>query len=150
MAKEFLIDSTYSFLEVSAYVVKHFDGSNQPLKFKITQSGKRSLSQNAFSHLIYSKISDYLIHKGRKDWTPHFVKENLKNKFIGWCEQEFIDVKTGEKKSHMVLRKTSKLDKGEFQVYLTQILDWAESIGCRIEIPEDSEYMKNEREQNGI
>lgn len=39
---------------------------------------KRSLSQNALSHMWYTEISEYLIKSGRTDATPEWVKRNLK------------------------------------------------------------------------
>lgn len=39
---------------------------------------KRSLSQNALSHMWYTEISEYLINSGRTDATPEWVKRNLK------------------------------------------------------------------------
>lgn len=100
----------------------------------------RSLSQNALQHVIYSDISTYLITKGRTDCTPDWVKEALKNKFLGWEPRVYTDIVTGEKKVREVLRETSKLDKGEACHYITQIIAWAESIGLEIKIPAACEY----------
>lgn len=109
---------------------------------------KRSLSQNAFQHVIYQNVSKYLISKGRTDWNEAKVKRELKNKFLGWELVEFTDVVTGEITTHEQLKETSKLDVGESCHYTTQILDWAESIGCSVNIPENSEYAKLMRSQN--
>lgn len=46
---------------------------------------KRSLSQNALSHMWYAEISEYLINSGRTDATPEWVKRNLKKTYLG-CE----------------------------------------------------------------
>lgn len=101
---------------------------------------KRSLSQNALQHVLYSDISKYLIANGRTEWTPEKVKESLKSKYLGWIDKEFTDVETGEVVTRSVLRPTSKLDKGEACHYTTQIIDWAESIGCEVRIPAKCEY----------
>lgn len=148
MAFEKLVTSPEGLHEISSYVCDHFDNGGGALKIKITNSGKRSLSQNAFQHVIYGEISRYLISKGRNEWTPDFVKKNLKNKFLGWKQEPFVDIKTGERRDIWTLRKTSELDKGESMNYTTQILDWAESIGCQIRIPEDSEYFQSMQQQN--
>jgi len=140
MAYEQLITSPEGLHEVSGYVCDHFENGGGALKLKITSSGKRSLSQNSFQHVIYGEISQYLVSKGRSEWTPDFVKKNLKNKFLGWKQEPFVDIKTGERREIWTLRKTSELDKGESMNYTTQILDWAESIGCSIKIPESCEY----------
>ncbi|USD64228.1 hypothetical protein [Vibrio sp. SCSIO 43136] len=140
MAQEFLIRNTEELTQIVSYIHDHFESSNKPIKTKLTQYGRRSLSQNAFQHVIYEKISKFLISRGREEWTPAFVKENLKNKFLGWHEKQYIDVETGQKLVRSVLRKTSNLDRGEAFHFTTAILEWSESIGCRIEIPAECEY----------
>ena len=142
MAFEKLVTSVDDLHEISGYAHDHFDQGGGALKVKITNSGKRSLSQNSFQHVCYQEISKYLVAKGRNEWTPEFVKKNLKNKMLGWKAETFVDVKTGERRDIWTLKSSSKLDKGEAMNYITQILDWAESIGCHIKIPESSEYMK--------
>ena len=109
---------------------------------------KRSLSQNALQHVIYSDISEYLIGKGRKHCTPAWVKLALKNQFLGWTETEFTDLKTGGITKREVLRSTKDLDVGESCDYTTQILDWAQSIGCDIKIPAKCEYRDMLNKQN--
>lgn len=109
---------------------------------------KRSLSQNAFQHVIYDDISKYLISKGRKDWTPEYTKENMKNNFLGWEQKGFIDVSTGEITTSMVLKETSKLDVGESCDYTTKLLDFAQSIGCNIKIPVACDYRDYLNKQN--
>lgn len=109
-------------------------------RIKVTNSKKRSLALNAFQHVIYKKISDYLISKGRDDWSPGFTKKNLKNKFLGWEETKYIDIATGEEIIKSELKKTSELNPGDSYQYTTMILAWADSIGCFIEIPVSCEY----------
>ena len=149
MAFEKLVTSVDDLHEISGYAHDHFEQGGGALKVKITNSGKRSLSQNAFQHVCYQEISKYLIAKDRNEWTPEFVKKNLKNKMLGWQTETFVDVKTGERRDIWTLKSSSKLDKGEAMNYITQIMDWAESIGCHIKIPEDSEYMKA-MQSNGL
>ena len=109
---------------------------------------KRSISQNALQHVIYTEISDYLVSKGRKHCTPAWVKDALKNQFLGWESVEFTDLKTGEITRRDVLRSTKSLDVGESCHYTTQILDWAQSIGCNIKIPAKCEYRDMLNKQN--
>jgi hypothetical protein len=148
MASEFLITSPDDLIQVSSFVHDHFGESNNALKIVIKNAGRRSLSQNAFQHMIYGEISKYLISKGRTDWTPEFTKENLKNKFLGWIDKEYVDIVSGQKLVKSVLRKTSTLDKGESFHFTTAILDWSDSIGCYIKIPDDCEYRKLQEQQN--
>ena len=124
--------------------------SNQwPLTIDYKHGVSRSISQNALSHSIYSEVSKYLISKGRTDCSPDWIKKMLKNKLLGWDVETFTDILTGAKTQREVLRHTSQLTKGEMMDYLTQIIEWAESIGCEIRIPVNSEYMKLMESQNG-
>lgn len=139
--QEFFISNADDVSQISSFIHDHFDSETSPLKVKITNTGKRSLSQNAFQHVIYAEISKYLISKGRTDWSPAYTKEQMKNNFLGWEDRVYTNVKTGLKSTHIALRSSSKLDKGEAMNYITQMLDWAESIGCQIKVPESCEYM---------
>lgn len=102
----------------------------------------RSLSQNAFQHVIYGEISKYLIKKGRTDWSNTKVKFEMKNNFLGWVDTECTNVSTGEVTTRQVLKSTSGLDAGEACDYITKLLGFANNIGCSIRIPADSEYQK--------
>lgn len=108
----------------------------------------RSLSQNAFQHVIYEDISRYLVSKGRTDCTPEWVKDAVKNKFLGWVDKEFVDITTGQRTMRQVLRATSDLDVGESIHYTDQLLEWASSIGCEIKIPAKCEYRDYKEVQN--
>lgn len=146
--KEFLVSSPESLMAVSSYVHDYFDENIKPLKFRITSMGNRTLSQNAFQHVCYQEISDYLISKGRKDCNPEWVKQMLKNSFLGWRSESFTDVKTGQVMQRDVLVKTSSLDKGEALEYTQNIINWAQDIGLMIKIPENSDHMMHMRAQN--
>lgn len=100
----------------------------------------RSLSQNSFQHVIYGEISKYLISKGRDDWTPAVVKRNMKNNFLGWEAIEYTDITNGEVTIRSELLSTSKLDAGVACDYITKLLDWAQTIGCEIKIPNKCDY----------
>lgn len=101
---------------------------------------KRSLSQNAFQHVIYSEISKYLISKGRTDWSEEKVKFEMKNNFLGWKKRECTNVLTGDVIVKEVLISTTSLDVGESCDYTTKILDFSQSIGCTIKIPVNCDY----------
>jgi len=47
------------------------------------------------------------------------------------------------------LRHTSDLDTGDMHFYLTQVEGWALSLGCKLTVPADSEYMNLKEKQNG-
>jgi hypothetical protein len=109
------------------------------VEFKIWRDS-RSLSQNSFQHAIYEDISRYLITRGRTDCTPEWVKDAVKNKFLGWVDKEYVDIITGARTTRQVLRSTKDLDVGEAVHYTDQLLEWASSIGCEIKIPALCEY----------
>ncbi|MCG7388323.1 YbcN family protein [Pantoea sp. ACRSB] len=110
---------------------------------------KRSLNQNALSHMWYSEISDWLIRRGKDFASPEWVKDAMKHTYLGYVEREMIDVVTGETTVIRSLKHTSDLDTGDMHFYLTQVEGWALNLGCRLTVPADSEYMKLKDKQNG-
>ncbi|ENE3468456.1 YbcN family protein, partial [Escherichia coli] len=79
---------------------------------------KRSLSQNALSHMWYSEISEYLISRGKSFATAAWVKDALKHTYLGYETKDLVDVVTGEITTIQSLRHTSDLDTGEMYVFL--------------------------------
>ena len=57
---------------------------------------KRSLSQNALSHMWYSEISEYLISRGKSFATAAWVKDALKHTYLGYETKDLVDVVTGD------------------------------------------------------
>lgn len=110
---------------------------------------KRSLNQNALSHMWYSEISDWLIRRGKDFASPEWVKDAMKHTYLGYVEREMVDVVTGETTVIRSLRHTSDLDTGDMHFYLTQVEGWALSLGCKLTVPADSEYMTLKEKQNG-
>ncbi|MGP4130082.1 YbcN family protein [Pantoea tagorei] len=110
---------------------------------------KRSLNQNALSHMWYSEISDWLIRRGKDFASPEWVKDAMKHTYLGYVEREMVDVVTGEITVIRSLRHTSDLDTGDMHFYLTQVEGWALSLGCKLTVPADSEYMNLKEKQNG-
>ncbi len=110
---------------------------------------KRSLNQNALSHMWYSEISDWLIRRGKDFASPEWVKDAMKHTYLGYVEREMVDVVTGQTTAILSLRHTSDLDTGDMHFYLTQVEGWALSLGCKLTVPADSEYMKLKEKQNG-
>ncbi|ENN7401696.1 YbcN family protein [Escherichia coli] len=101
---------------------------------------KRSLSQNALSHMWYSEISEYLISRGKTFATPEWVKDALKHTYLGYETRELVDVVTGEITAIQSLRHTSDLDTGEMYVFLCKVEAWAMNIGCHLTIPQSCEF----------
>ena len=108
----------------------------------------RSLSQNAFQHVIYGEMSKFLIGKGRTDWTPKKTKLECKNTFLGYEFNENVNMVTGEITIRETLKHTSELDVGDSYHYTTQLLDFAQTIGCHIKIPAKCDYRDLQEQQN--
>lgn len=85
---------------------------------------RRSLSQNALSHMWYSEISEYLISKGKTFATPAWVKDALKHTYLGYETKDLVDVVTGDITTIQSLRHTSDLDTGEMYVFLCKVEAW--------------------------
>lgn len=94
---------------------------------------RRSLSQNALSHMWYSEISEYLISRGKTFATPAWVKDALKHTYLGYETKELVDVVTGEITTIQSLRHTSNLDTGEMYVFLCKV----EALGDEYWLPPD-------------
>lgn len=149
MASEFILNqSEESWLSTIASIYDIREESEGDLKIVVTNASKRTLNQNSLQHCIYSELSKYLIKKGRSDCNPDWVKKMLKNKFLGWTQEAFTDILTGEVTHREVLIGTSSLGRGEATIYTTQILEWADSIGCEIKIPARCDYRDAIMEQN--
>lgn len=103
---------------------------------------KRSLSQNALSHMWYTEISEYLISSGRADATPEWVKRNLKKTYLGCEEVTYTDFITGEKTTTWEPRHTSDLDTGEMHIFLVKVEMWCAQFGLALTIPNSCEYQQ--------
>lgn len=110
---------------------------------------KRSLNQNSLSHMWYGEISDWLIRRGKDFASPEWVEDAMKHTYLGYVEREMVDVVTGQTTVLRSLRHTSDLDTGDMHFYLTQVEGWALSIGCKLTVPANSEYLKLKEKQNG-
>ncbi|AVR75866.1 superfamily protein [Vibrio phage ValSw3-3] len=141
MAYEQIITSPEGLHEVSGYVCDHFENGGGTLKFKITNSGKRSLSQNATMWMWLTEIAQQTKQKGYGDYSPEDMHEYFKNKF---CVDKSLTIG----KTTIQVKSTKKLDKGEMTFYMNQIHQWAVNAGFRLSMPEDSEYYQAMQQQN--
>lgn len=108
---------------------------------------QRSIPQNSLQHMWYAELSAYLIKRGKSFASPEWVKEAMKNTFLGYEAREMVNVKTGERTQVQTLRHTADLDTGDMYHYLTQVEQWAMNIGCRLTVPNDSEYNQLRQKQ---
>ncbi|ECI2458995.1 hypothetical protein IU534_003181 [Salmonella enterica] len=103
---------------------------------------KRSLSQNALSHMWYTEISEYLIKSGRTDATPEWVKRNLKKTYLGCEEVTYTDFITGARETTWEPRHTSQLDTGEMHIFLCKVEAWCAQFGLALTIPSGCEFQQ--------
>jgi hypothetical protein len=108
---------------------------------------KRSLSQNALSHVWYEHISKYLIKAGRHHCNAKWVKHNLKATYLGFEDVAYTDFVTGEVTTRQELKHTSDLDTGDMHYFMMRVESWAAQFGLTLPNPEDGEYFKLQRKQ---
>lgn len=109
---------------------------------------KRSIDQNALSHMWYDDIAKQANKRIKEDvYTKESVKTDFKKMFLGYQEVEHKNVFTGEITTNLELIKTSELDVGEMHFYLQRIEAWSYQNGFELKIPNNSEYqiLKNKQ-----
>ncbi|ENK5371205.1 YbcN family protein [Enterobacter hormaechei] len=117
--------------------------TGQPLRLQVKPwREKRSLSQNALSHMWYTEISNYLIARGKTFATPEWVKDAMKHTYLGYESKDRVDVVSGEVTTVQSLRHTSDLETGEMYIFLCKVEAWAMNIGCHLTIPQSCEYQQ--------
>ncbi|HEM6679524.1 YbcN family protein [Citrobacter koseri] len=117
--------------------------SGKPLRLMVKEwREKRSLSQNALSHMWYTEISEYLIVRGKTFATPEWVKDAMKHTYLGYESKDRVDVVSGEVTTVQSLRHTSELETGEMYIFLCKVEAWAMNIGCHLTIPQSCEYQQ--------
>lgn len=136
MAFEKLVTSVDDLHEISGYAHDHFEQGGGALKVKITNSGNRTLSQNALMWKWLTEIAQQTKQKGYGVYSSEDMHEYFKNKF---CVDKSLTIG----KTTIQVKSTKKLEKGEMMFYMNQIHQWAVNAGFRLSMPEDSEYMKN-------
>ncbi|AOQ26683.1 hypothetical protein [Vibrio phage 2E1] len=135
MAFEKLVTSVEDLHEISGYAHDHFEQGGGALKVRITNSGKRSLSQNALLWMWLTEIAQQTKQKGYGDYNSEDMHEYFKDRFC-------VDKPLTIGKTTIQVKSTKKLDKGEMTFYMNQIHQWAVNAGFRLSMPEDSEYAK--------
>lgn len=141
MSFEKLVTSVDDLHEISGYAHDHFEQGGGALKVKITNSGKRSLSQNALMWKWLTEIAQQTKQKGYGVYSSEDMHEYFKNKF---CVDKALTIG----KTTIQVKSTKKLDKGDMTFYMNQIHQWSVNAGFRLSMPEDSEYMKLMQSQN--
>ncbi|AUR90517.1 hypothetical protein NVP1144O_69 [Vibrio phage 1.144.O._10N.286.45.B3] len=141
MAFEKIVTNTNGLHEISGYAHDHFEQGGGALKVRITNSGKRSLSQNNLYWRWLTEIAQQTKEKGYGDYDSEDMHEYYKDRY---CPDKSLTIG----KTTIQVKSTKKLDKGEMTFYMNQIHQWAVNAGFRLSMPEDSEYMKAMQSQN--
>jgi predicted ATPase len=123
-----------------------------PCNVAIT-TASRSLSQNALFHKWCGEAASFFVRMGKATFSSGApmddknMKRNLKQTYLGDEVIRDVNLLTGEITERHELRHTSKLDKGEMNSFMTCVDKWAMEHGIYLTHPEDSEYMKFQRDQ---
>ncbi|AUR94783.1 recombinase [Vibrio phage 1.198.B._10N.286.54.F4] len=141
MAFEKMVTNTNGLHEISGYTHDHFENGGGPLKFRITNCGNRSLSQNNLYWKWLTEVAQQTKQKGYGDYDSEDMHEYYKDRF---CPDKSLTIG----KTTIQVKSTKKLDKGEMTLYMNQIHQWSVNAGFRLSMPEDSEYMKAMQSQN--
>lgn len=122
-----------------------------PVSVQLKSSTKRSLSQNNMSWKWYDEISKWLLSKGDQYSyaTPQWVHDAMCHTFLGYEDVVMVDVVTKERTTTSRLKGTSGLDVGQFKLYLDLVYAWCLEKGLMLTIPEDCEYQKLTKQENG-
>lgn len=122
--------------------------SGKKYRIKFTEwRDQRSIPQNSLQHMWYAELSVYLIRRGKSFASPEWVKDAMKHTYLGYETREMVNVNTGERTLVQTLRHTADLDTGDMHHYLVQVEQWALNIGCRLTVPNDSEYNQLRQKQ---
>ena len=136
-----MVTCTDGLHEISGYTHNHFEQGGGALRFRITNSGKRSLSQNNLYWNWLTEIAQQTKQKGYGDYDSEDMHEYFKDKF---CVDKSLTIG----KTTIQVKSTKRMEKGEMMFYMNQIHQWAVNAGFRLSMPEDSEYMNLMQSQN--
>ena len=116
--------------------INEINANPYPQLFEVKALG-RSLSQNALFHMWVGQAAHFF------KLTPEQMKMVFKHQFLGYedCKIGKLDIK-GQ------LRRTSKLDKGEMNHFMSQVDAWCAKKNCLLTTPADSDYMNYKEAQN--
>ena len=105
--------------EMREAILRNFAGK----KIRITierETRKRSLSQNAYIHILFNIFAGLLNELGN-DFEMEEVKEMMKFKFL---KCDVVNEETGEKIGERI-RHTSELSTTDFNLFIDQVIQYA-------------------------
>lgn len=109
------------------------------------KAGGRSLSQNALYWEWLTEIAGYINEKNHSDFNKDDLHDRMRHDFLGYEKPK----KIGSAEIRERLKTTTNLTTGEMFHFMQQIDAWAVSIGLYLPRPEDCQYEKLKRKQDG-
>ncbi len=144
MASEFILHKTEaSWLATIASLYDLHEEAGGDLKLVVTNTSKRSLSQNSLYWKWLGEVSSQLKVRIKQSHDTDTLHEYMKLQFCP-CKEVMI----GSNSKPISIRSTKRLSKGEMHHYLTLIEQWAVERGFALTIPGDCEYVQLREVQN--
>lgn len=97
---------------------------------------KRSLNQNDLFWMWMDALAKYFSTEAKK-YKKDEIYLIVVHKFLG-----YEDIVVGKTEIKNQLKSTKELSKEDFFFFMTQIDEWALSLGCMLPSPEGSQYQK--------
>lgn len=92
-------------------------------------------------------VKNYPVHYS--NWSVNKIHTLHKHTFLGYREEERVDIVTRVKSTHSALISTTDLDKGEMHEFMNKIYYYWADKQLFLTVPELSDYFKNKKKQNG-
>ena len=109
------------------------------------KAGKRSKSQNDLYWEWLSYLSEYINSKKGTDVSKDDMHDYMRHKYLGYDAPK----KIGSVEVRERLKTTTQLTTGEMFHYMSEIDAYAASIGLMLPRPDDCQYERNRRKQDG-
>jgi hypothetical protein len=109
------------------------------------KAGGRSLPQNALYWEWMTYIADHINKRNSSDFNKDDLHDRMRHDFLGYNAPRQIGSTTVKER----LKTTTELTTGEMYHYMSQIDAWAASVGILLPRPEDCQYEKLKRKENG-
>ena len=126
---------------------------NKLLHVTVSESKKRTLTQNALFHVWCREIANTLTEIGAKEISgimicEHSIKTFLKAKFLPTRESPEWDYEKKRLEMKPKPVSTKSLTRGEMHHFMTLVHDWCCSHSIIVSVPALSEYVLIEQEMN--
>lgn len=129
-------------------IIEHLKGWVQTWDYSVplilkpeAYKNPRSISQNALMHIWFREIAEGLNRAGLTIDGDPYTMDDAKL-LMKWMHLGTEDIVKGKLVIKDQLRSTSKLNKGEAQHFMDQILEWASAKNITLSNPAGNEYAK--------